>query len=103
VTDKILEEALKYFVSFLLGGIVFGIGKVFKWWSDSKVREVELKRELNHIKRNQETQSRLLAQIDAKLDAQDDLAALFDKRISLLEVYVKHNNSGFQRITLGGS
>jgi uncharacterized protein YabE (DUF348 family) len=100
VTDKIFEEALKYVVSFLLGGIVFGIGKALKWWSDARVREVELKRELNHIKRNQETQSRLLAQIDAKLDAQDDLAALFDKRISLLEVYAKHNTSGFQRITL---
>ena len=82
---------------------MFAIGKAFKLWSDSRVREVELKRELNHIKRNQEVQSQLLAKIDAKLDTQDDLAALFDKRLAILEVYAKHDNSGFQRITLGES
>jgi hypothetical protein len=103
VTDKILEEALKYFVTFVLGGIVVGIGKAFTWWSDARVREADLKREINHIKRTQEMHSQLLAKIDAKLDAQDDTAALVDKRLSLMEVYVKHDNSGFQRIKLGQS
>lgn len=103
MTDKILEEVLKYFVTFLLGGIVFGLGKIFNYWTDSKLREAELKRDLNHIKRNQQSQSQLLSQIDTKLDAQDDRADVFDKRLAILEVYMKHNSSGFQRITLGES
>ncbi len=103
VTDKILEEVLKYFVTFLLGGIVFGLGKVFNYWSDSKIREAELKRDLTQIKFNQHTQSQLLSQIDTKLDAQDDRADVFDKRLAILEVYMKHSSSGFQRITPGES
>jgi hypothetical protein len=101
VNEKILEEVLKAIITLSIGGIVFWIGKIINLISDTRVKETEFKRDLGHLKRTLESQSIILARIDDKLDIADDRAAELDKRISVLEVYAKHNSSGFQRVIVG--
>jgi hypothetical protein len=101
MNDKILEEFLKALITLAVGGIVYWIGKIFSSVADAKVKETNLNRDLQHMKRALESQSLILTQIDGKLDVAEDRAAELDKRISILEVYTKHSNSGFQRVIVG--
>jgi hypothetical protein len=101
MSDKILEEFLKALITLCLGGIVYWLGKIFSSMTEAKVKESNLNRDLQHMKRALESQSLILTQIDSKLDTADDRAAELDKRISVLEVYTKHSTSGFHRVIVG--
>lgn len=80
---------------------MFWIGRLFKYFTDAKVEKVEIKRDISHIKKSLEGLSGLVAKIDGKLDADDDRAADFNTRLLMLEVLLKHENSGFHRVILG--
>jgi hypothetical protein len=101
MNDKILEEFLKALITLGLGGIVYWLGKIFSSMADAKVKETNLNRDLQHMRRSLESQSLILTQIDTKLDTADIRAADLDKRISVLEVYTKHSTSGFHRVIVG--
>lgn len=80
---------------------MFGVRQLIKFVSDTKIEKIELKRDLAHIRRTIEGLSSAIARLHEKLDRDDDRAADFNQRLSILEVFQKHENSGFQRVILG--
>lgn len=98
VRDQISDEVVKLLVGSCFAGLGFGATWFYKFIRDTRAKEEELARSISHIKRTLDQQSHLLAEIDRKLDRSDDKDAEFDKRLSIIEIFTKHGNSGFHRL-----
>lgn len=86
--DKLIEESLKILLSLAIGAIFFGLGRLIKNASNARVREVELKRDIEHLKRGHSAHSNALVSLDNDHDS-------LNERITRLEGFVEH--SGFYR------
>jgi TolA-binding protein len=83
--DFLTQEGLKLLLAMILGGIVQGVRSHIKATLEGKIEDLNFRRDLDHLTRTQAQHSRVLADLDQKIDRIIGYIQRQDGRIQLLE------------------